>query len=189
MNNPRMFQKADEVPGIDTAIHILLDRSGSMSKEIELACQACYALASALVTVNGVNLAVTAFPSDCSGDTGSTVFPLLRHGERLADRFDLGVEGMTPLAESLWWVTKELIKQKEQRKVILIISDGLPDDPQATSQTLTSIRELGIEVAGIAIDSWHLANLINAQENIKNITELAPAMFRILQNLLLKKER
>ena len=93
---------------------------------------------------------------------------------------------MTPLAESLWWVTKELIKQKEQRKIILIISDGLPDDPQSASKTLTAIRDLGIEVAGIAIDSWHLANLINAQENITDITELAPAMFRILQSLLVK---
>ena len=184
--NPRIFRKADEVPGIDTAIHILLDRSGSMSKEIDLACQACYALASALAAISGVNLAVTAFPSDCSGDTGSTVFPLLRHGERLTDRFELGVEGMTPLAESLWWVTKELIKQKEQRKIILIISDGLPDDPQAAFKTLTAIRALGIEVAGIAIDSWHLANLLNAQENITDINELAPAMFRILQLLLVK---
>ena len=184
--NPRIFRKADEVPGIDTAIHILLDRSGSMSKEIDLACQACYALASALAAISGVNLAVTAFPSDCSGGVGSTVFPLLRHGQRLTDRFDLGVDGMTPLAESLWWVTKELIKQKEQRKIILIISDGLPDDPQAASKTLAAIRELGIEMAGIAIDSWHLANLINAQENITDINELAPAMFRILQLLLVK---
>jgi hypothetical protein len=157
-----------------------------MSKEIELASQACYALTSALAVINGVNLAVTAFPSDCSGDTGSTVFPLLRHGQRLTDRFDLGVDGMTPLAESLWWVTRELIKQKEQRKIILIVSDGLPDDPQTASKTLAAIRELGIEVAGIAIDSWHLANLINAQENITDINELAPAMFRILQSLLVK---
>ena len=184
--NPQIFRKADDVPCIDTAIHILLDRSGSMSKEIDLACQACYALASALAAISGVNLAVTAFPSDCSGGVGSTVFPLLRHGQRLTDRFDLGVVGMTPLAESLWWVTKELVKQKEQRKIILIISDGLPDDPQSAAKTLTAILDLGIEVAGIAIDSWHLANLINAQENIMDITELAPAMFRILQSLLVK---
>jgi cobalamin biosynthesis protein CobT len=95
---------------------------------------------------------------------------------------------MTPLAESLWWVTRELIKQKEQRKIILIVSDGLPDDPQTASKTLAAIRELGIEVAGIAIDSWHLANLINAQENITDINKLAPAMFRILQQLFLKRE-
>ena len=187
--NPRTFRKADDVPGIDTAIHILLDRSGSMSKEIELACQACYALASALAAINGVNLAVTAFPSDCSDGVRTSVFPLLRHGERLSDKFNLGVEGMTPLTESLWWVTKELLKQKEQRKLILIISDGLPDDPQTAVKTLATIRELDIEVAGIAIDSWHLANLINAQENLTSITELAPAMFRVLHHLLIKGEK
>ena len=187
--NPRIFRKADDVPGIDTAIHILLDRSGSMSKEIGLACQACYALASALAAINGVNLAVTAFPSDCSDGVRTSVFPLLRHGERLSDKFNLGVEGMTPLTESLWWVTKELLKQKEQRKLILIISDGLPDDPQIAVKTLATIHELDIEVAGIAIDSWHLANLINAQENLTSITELAPAMFRVLHHLLIKGEK
>ena len=86
--------------------------------------------------------------------------------------------------DDLFEEAQELIKQKEQRKIILIISDGLPDDPQAAFKTLTAIRALGIEVAGIAIDSWHLANLINAQENITDINELAPAMFRILQSLL-----
>ena len=84
---------------------------------------------------------------------------------------------------------KELIKQKELRKIILVISDGLPDDPSVALKTLSVIRDLGIEVAGIAIDSWQLANFINAQENITDITELAPAMFRILQQLLLKKEK
>lgn len=186
--NPRMFRKGDEVPGIDTAVHILLDRSGSMDNQIALATQTCYSVASALHSIKGVNVAVTAFPSDLAYGDLRSVAPLLRHGERLTDKFAVGAEGRTPLSEALWWVTKELMKQKEQRKIILIISDGLPDDPPIALKTLSVIRDLGIEVAGIAIDSWQLANFINAQENITDITELAPTMFRILQQLLLKKE-
>lgn len=187
--NPRLFRKADEVPGIDTAIHILLDRSGSMDGQIQLASQACYSVASALYGIQGVNVAVTAFPSDLGTGDLRSVAPILRHGERLTDRFATGAEGRTPLSEALWWATKELFKQKEQRKIILIISDGLPDDPPIALKTLSVIRDLGIEMAGIAIDSWQLANFINAQENITDIRELAPAMFRILQQLLLKKEK
>jgi len=187
--NPRLFRKADEVPGIDTAIHILLDRSGSMDGQIQLASQACYSVASALYGIQGVNVAVTAFPSDLGTGDLRSVAPILRHGERLTDRFATGAEGRTPLSEALWWATKELFKQKEQRKIILIISDGLPDDPPIALKTLSVIRDLGIEMAGIAIDSWQLSNFINAQENITDIRELAPAMFRILQQLLLKKEK
>jgi len=187
--NPRMFRKGDEVPGIDTAVHILLDRSGSMDNQIALATQTCHSVASALQSIKGVNVAVTAFPSDLAYGDLRSVAPLLRHGERLTDKFSVRAEGRTPLSEALWWVTKELMKQKEQRKLILIISDGLPDDPAVALKTLSLIRDLGIEVAGIAIDSWQLANFINAQENITDITELAPSMFRILRQLLLKKEK
>ena len=187
--NPKMFRKADEVSGIDTAVHILLDRSGSMDNQIALATQACFSVASALYGIKGVNVAVTAFPSDLGYGDLRSVAPILRHGERLTDRFAVAAEGRTPLSEALWWVTKELMKQKEQRKIILVISDGLPDDPPVALKTFSVIRDLGIEVAGIAIDSWQLANFISAQENITDITELAPAMFRILQRQLLKKEK
>jgi len=187
--NPRMFRKTDEVSGIDTAVHILLDRSGSMDNQIALATQACFSVASSLYGIKGVNIAVTAFPSDLGYGDLRSVAPILRHGERLTDRFAVGAEGRTPLSEALWWVTKELMKQKEQRKIILVISDGLPDDPPVALKTFSVIRDLGIEVAGIAIDSWQLANFISAQENITDITELAPAMFRILQRQLLKKEK
>ncbi|MBQ2761877.1 MAG: VWA domain-containing protein [Mailhella sp.] len=187
--NPRLFRKADEALGIDTAIHILLDRSGSMDNQIQLASQACFSVASSLYGIKGVNVAVTAFPSDLGTGDLRSVAPIFRHGERITDKFAVGAEGRTPLSEALWWTTKELFKQKEQRKIILIISDGLPDDPPIALKTLSVIRDLGIEMAGIAIDSWQLANFINAQENITDIRELAPAMFRILQQLLLKKEK
>ena len=186
--NPRLFQKEDEIVGIDTAVHILLDRSGSMDNDINLACTACYSVASALHGIKGVNVAVTAFPSDSNNGYMKSVFPILRHGERLTYKFDVGSYGTTPLSEALWWVARELLKQKEHRKIIVVISDGIPDDPHIASQTLTTIREFGVEVAGIAINSWSLAKFINTQENITNMTELAPAMFRILQQLLLKKE-
>ena len=34
---------------------------------------------------------------------------------------------MTPMAESLWWVMQQMCLLRENRKIILIITDGEPD--------------------------------------------------------------
>ena len=45
---------------------------------------------------------------------------------------------------------------------------------------------MGIEILGIGINSNHLADLISHQASITTMDELAPAMFSILQQTLLK---
>jgi hypothetical protein len=45
---------------------------------------------------------------------------------------------------------------------------------------------MGIEILGIGINSNHLADLISHQASITAMDELAPAMFSILQQALLK---
>ena len=37
---------------------------------------------------------------------------------------------MTPMAESLWWVMQQMCLLRENRKIILIITDGEPDSIQ-----------------------------------------------------------
>ncbi|SFW76035.1 Cobalamin biosynthesis protein CobT VWA domain-containing protein, partial [Desulfovibrio desulfuricans] len=77
--NPRIFSREAEQTGLNTAVHILLDVSGSMSGiPIVLAKQACFAVAKALENIKGVNPAVTAFPAMAST---SSVFPIMRHGQ------------------------------------------------------------------------------------------------------------
>lgn len=53
--------------------------------------------------------------------------PVLRHGEKLTARFPEIAYGMTPMAESLWWVMQQMCLLRENRKIILIITDGEPD--------------------------------------------------------------
>ena len=184
IKNPMMFQKNEEVTGIDTGVHILLDISGSMQRRIDLATSACYSVASALSGISGLSVAISVFPADTT-TAQPTVCPLVRYGERVTNKLSVQSGGSTPLTEALWWVVKQLIPQKEPRKIIVVITDGSPDDFLTAHETIQTVQGMGIEVLGVGIDAPNLCNLIGNQENISSMTELAPAMFRILQRTLL----
>ena len=184
-NNPRLFRRNEMVVGVDTAVHILLDVSGSMARRIKLASLACYSVASSLSSLHGVNVGVTAFPALEEQDDIVTVCPLLKHGERMNEDFEVTVQGTTPLAEALWWVAKQLMIQKEVRKIVLLITDGEPDDFQAAQETVSALRKLGIEIIGVGINSCRLSVFVEQQITITELSELAPAMLSILQQNLL----
>ncbi|MDE7241019.1 VWA domain-containing protein [Desulfovibrio sp.] len=185
--NPRIFRREDKQPGRNSAVHVLLDCSGSMSGvPIQLARQCCYAVAKALEPIKGVNAAVTAFPAITDrGEDG--VKPLVRHGEKVSNQF--GVEGIggTPLAPALWWVMQNLYAQKEERKIVIIITDGRPDNVPACHAALSKMRALGMEVYGIGIRLPLILTLLpRTSKVIFDLSELAPAVFGLLQAALLK---
>ena len=185
-NNPKIFKKHEEVQGIDTAVHLLLDVSGSMRSRLKLATLACFSVASALSSVAGINVGVTAFPAIEEHLDYISVCPLVRHGERVTNQFNITSHGTTPLTEALWWVTKKLLPLPEKRKLILLITDGEPDSETTAKASIREIERMGIEILGIGINSNHLADLISHQASITTMDELAPAMFSILQQALLK---
>ena len=184
VQNPRIFLRREEVPGDNTAVHILLDISGSMYRRIHLATSACYAVASALSGIPGINVGVTAFPATTPNDIPG-VCPLVRHGERVGTGFDVSAAGATPLAEALWWIAKVMLYLKENRKILLLITDGFPDNSQKALEALHMLQNLGTEVMGIAIQSPALARLLPIQANIDNMNDLAGAMFGILGSSLI----
>lgn len=191
--DPRVFVRKGERQGIATAIHILLDCSGSMSgRPIQLAGQACFAVASALDSIQGINLAVTAFPGEqlrkapSEDRSWQTVAPILKHGQKMHDRFVLSCNGCTPMAEAIWWALQQMQFLRENRKILLIISDGMPDSGMGARTAIEAARGNDVEVYGLGIlnpDILHL--LSHSSRNIEDITELAPAMFGLLQEALL----
>lgn len=187
VHNPRVFVKWGERQGMSTAVHILLDTSGSMSgQRMELAVRACYSVAVALGRCK-VNVGVTAFPAaPARGGNESTVTPLLRHGERMHDRFSVRSGGGTPLAESLWWVMQRMCGLKEHRKIIVLLSDGMPDSPASAEHAIKQAQSLGFEVMGLGIQDNNMGKLLpTASRTIYELTALAPAMFELLQTALL----
>ena len=185
VGNPRVFRRESIQPGLNTAVHILLDCSGSMDgKPMVLARQACFAVAGALEDIRGVNPAVTAFPAVSAKPS---VFPLVRHGEKVTENFGITASGGTPLAPALWWVLQRLCSLEEERKIILILTDGTPDATLPCLHAFRQAERLGVEVYGIGIKSNAVNQLLPQHSRvIADLPELAPAMFEMLQAALLK---
>jgi len=159
--NPRIFRREAEQAGLNS-----------------------FAVAKALENIKGVNPAVTAFPAMAST---SSVFPIMRHGQKVPDSFGINASGGTPLAAALWWVMQTMLFLKEQRKLILIITDGVPDSTHAATHAVNVAQKLGFEVYGLGIRDEHIVKLLPQTSRVINdLPDLAPTIFDLLQDALLK---
>ena len=177
IGNTRVFHKESQQQGINTAVHILLDVSGSMAgAPINLANQACFAVAKSLGHIRGVNPAVTAFPATAGTNS---VFSIMRHGQGVPDLFDIRASGGTPLAAALWWVLQTMLPLKEQRKMIVVITDGMPDNPLAANNAIGMAQKIGFEVYGIGIRNEHITFLLPHTSRVVNdLPDLVPEVGR-----------
>ena len=186
---PNVFIRKDFREAPNTAIHLLLDTSGSMATgALELANAVCYAVGKALQCIPGVNLGITAFPGGRVNGNKTTVAPVLRHGEKLSTQFPSMAYGLTPLAEALWWVMQQMYALREERKIILIITDGDPDSVSAALKALGQARKLGIECYGLGIMHPEITALLpHTSRVIDRLPQLAPALFALLEGALRRK--
>jgi len=192
----RVFLRHARQIAPNTAVHLLVDRSPSMSapvihegvtlgRRIDLAWEAAIALALALEGISGVNPAVTAFPGQ-HGESDS-VFRVLGHGARVRQRagyFGCGTEGGTPLAESLWYAASQLIGCREPRKIILALTDGEPDDEAAARDILSRCGASGVEVVGIGL-GIEVDHLFERSITILQMAELRSRLFELSRDLLI----
>ena len=187
IGNPRVFASQEERQGLNTAVHILVDVSSSMSgASIQLARQSCYAVVKALSGIKGINPAVTALPAADYNE--NTVVPLLKHGERLPPYLSVKANGSTPLAEALWWVMQTMLHLKESRKIILILTDGIPNSVPNAQYAIHVAKKIGYEIYGIGIMTNSINQLLpKTSLPIYNINELTEATFKLLQLTLFQR--
>ncbi len=180
VGNPKIFKRESPRKDLDTAIHVLMDTSGSMLGEpIRLAGMACFALAKALENQKGISTGITAFPASLS--QSPAVYSILEHGDRVTSRFKVDAMGITPLTEAIWWTMQVLIRRKEARKILIILTDGRPENKATACDALQHARHVGIEPYGIGIMDANITDLLPNQSSvIRKMSELAPAMFDLL---------
>lgn len=180
-----VFQQETDVTGIDTALLILFDRSGSMRGEaIEIARRAVLGVALAANEIRNVATCVAAFPG-----VGSEVAVLTEFNERaarMAGRYMLPASGGTPMAEALWWALDLLMERPEARQLLLVATDGEPANQDAVIGATQAASKLGVECLGIGINvpTQRMERLFATSRSIDRINELAPAMFGLLRESL-----
>lgn len=149
----------------------------------QIARNACMALTQALLRIKGVNVGATAFASR------HEITPMLRHGETLnhktLPRFAVRPEGNTALAEALWYSGVELSKTSEERKVMIVLTDGEPNDHWACQG---AIRELSksVEFVGIGILNDAITGLIDNATVVNDLADLEATLMDVARAAILK---
>jgi len=184
----RVFEKRIEGHKQDTAIQLLIDRSTSMRRDIQIACDAALAVALAMDGVQGVSTSVAAFPH-VSNNKDDDVLTISDFGEsfrKVAARFPaVGVQGCTPMAQAILWGGYHLHATSQARKILLVVTDGKPDSHAATADVITKLEQSGVEVMGLGINI-DVGYLFSKSGRISSVSELAVAIFGMLQETLAK---
>lgn len=184
----RVFEKRIEGQKQDTAIQLLIDRSTSMRRDIQVACDAALAVALAMDGVQGVSTSVAAFPH-VGNHQDDDVLLISGFGEsfrRVAARFPaVGVQGCTPMAQAVLWSGYNLHASTKERKILVVVTDGKPDNQEATAAVIDKLQRSGVEVMGLGINV-DVDGLFQTSARIGSVGELAVALFGMLQEKLAK---
>lgn len=189
----KVFLREQRREAVNTALHVLLDLSSSMSLggRAEIAKEAAMALALALDRIPGVNQSLTVFPGQvtvCGNSYVPSVTRLLgprEHPRRLSGPLaQCPAQGGTPMTEALYYAASRLIGGQEPRKTILVITDGEPNDPVSTKKAVTAIGHMGMEICGIGIGTMVVRDLFPEHAVIQSVQELRAALFAMARRIL-----
>jgi uncharacterized protein YegL len=177
--NDRVFKRRLEVEGVDSAVVICLDVSGSMFEtdynrpkpRIGPAIQTCRALLETLDAA-GVKTAVVCFGGQISVPKGfsksakqaSTLLGTVKDG------------GGTNDYAALRYAHQMLAQRPERRKIAFVITDGY-GKPDAVQQQVASGKALGVTTIGIGIGAdvgWIYGQAVT----VRDIADLGNASFK-----------
>jgi uncharacterized protein YegL len=181
LGDGRIFEQRHEVETTDTALFVLIDHSGSMEgQEIVTARNAALAMALAADMLPGICMAVGTFPGF------DLVQPFGTQARRRAPFYGVRAWGGTPTAQGVLWAAKHLFARPEPRRLIVVVTDGAPNDVDAARTAIDSARALGIEVHGLGIGAGsvgeNIVQLFGKGEAIASVDHLAGALFRLLES-------
>ena len=181
----RVFQQRKvESQAVNTAIHILGDMSGSMSPwggedKAKVARESALALSVALQAIPGCNPAVTYFKD-------SRLYSALKHGGRIkAGKFMCYGDGGTPMADAIWYAAHQMQKLPEQRKLIVVISDGAPDCEADVHSVRRLCEQSGFEFIGIGIGDETIKRLFGQSIVINEVGHLQKTLFQLVGKALI----
>lgn len=189
----RVFRTPTERQRPNTAVHILVDMSGSMGNKVsqapgaktryEVARESALALALALEPIPGVNPAVTFF----MGNQSQPVFSVVKHGENVLNqsgRFMLGPRGSTPMAEAVWYAAYELSKTREERKMMIVVTDGEPNRVAPCKAVIDLCDRSDIDMVGIGIETSAVSALFPTNIVIDDASDLQRTLFKLMARSL-----
>jgi hypothetical protein len=135
----------------DPAVAVLFDRSGSMAHHglidrafegLVLLLEVCHRL--------GVPAAAWSFGRHCRQEI-SWESPLDEPARRQLGRLPDSADGRTEMADALATVATSLAARRADPKILFVLSDGFPDNPEATAFEVVNLEKAGIFPIGLGL--------------------------------------
>ena len=188
--NTRVFVREDEQQDVNTAVHIMIDMSGSMCGDCDVgAKKAACAFAMACASIKGINVGVSGFTSRRRGRTVQT---FIKHGEQKLmtgleslSRFD--ARGGTPAQDAILAAQYQLLNVRDvNRRILMFITDG---DVMDAEPLIRRLKPFGIESRALFIDGFCPPGLFDrearADSRIRD-DELASRILDLMSNAVLQ---
>ena len=178
-----IFLRKTEGIDLNAAVSILIDRSGSMCSTIALAAEAALATMLAF-DVPGIETQVSVFPMVCGRDEGVAVVKGWQERPRhLAGRVAaLNAEGGTPMSEAILWALADILRRQESFRVLMVVTDGAPNNTVSARRLIALARSQGIAVLGLGI-GVDPSSVFNARysASVTSATGLARPMVALIK--------
>lgn len=186
IGDTRVFRKVTPSSGVDAAIHILLDRSTSMRRRLTAAASSANAFAMALQRISGVQTALSVFPSTGRGVTEQLLRFRQNPAQVKAKLAALDAKGGTPTDIAITEAAVTLLNARVHKRVIVLITDGKPDDWDFTLGAIADASRKGIDVIGVGIGQEAVIEhlLPGRSITIGEVQELPQALERLFKNNL-----
>ena len=179
-----IFRNEKRAKASSAAVSIIVDASSSMGdtekgiKPYKVANQAAFAMANALDQLTNVECEVRHMVSNCS-------YLTKRFGQR-ADMncFAVRPSGFTPTAELVRGAIASLNGHRFAKKLVIVVTDGKPDDVGALRLAVSDAQIAGVGVKGIGINCPTYG--IDDGVIIKDVSELHSELSIAVRNGIFK---
>lgn len=147
VGNLQIFERAEESQAVDTAVFVLIDRSGSMAgEELRNAIQASVSFG-LVADRNEVHVSGAMF--------GDHLLPLGDFGEnwkKQVARISQSTDGGTAMGAAVSFAVSRLAAfHQAERKIILLVTDGAPNNFDSLEVAVKECAGLGIQSTAVLI--------------------------------------
>jgi Mg-chelatase subunit ChlD len=172
-SSDKLFKRRSEVEGIDSAVVILLDVSGSMEDDrlIGPAVECCAALVDTLERAQ-VKTCVMTFNRTTSVLKGWHD----RKAKAVQALSKVSATGSTNDFFAVRYAHKVLTQRPEERKVCIVLTDGC-GQVQATSQQVKAGEDMGVTTVGIGI-RVDVSRVYSQSVRVNDVADLGAASFK-----------
>lgn len=192
----KVFKKKQERDILNTAVTVLVDKSGSMTGTKDAHAGIACAMLNEAIGAIRVPLEIVGFTEDYEKITHSILKKhdksvtwddlIYRHCKSGDEMFSSNSDG-----ESILWAMARLTKRKEKRKILIVLSDGSPasttgDADYFAKKIISEIEKSGVvEIYGIGIMDTNVRRLYKHCDVIKEANELEGALLRVIEQKIL----